>query len=55
MVGAMDFRVRSRFHLNMMIWNWLVVSNVWIRDALQEMMNYWNSGFDMAEEMDTDF
>jgi hypothetical protein len=32
-----------------------MVLNVWIREALQEILDSWNSLFDVAEEMGIDF
>ena len=37
------------------IWNLPMVSVVWIREALQWIFNCWNSDFDGAEEVITDF
>ena len=49
------FRVRSRIVIDVVIWNWLRLLMVWIRDALQWIFDCWNSLFVLAEEMVFDF
>ena len=54
-LGQDIFKEQSRIVIGSMIWKSLIVSNGWLRKALQSMINYWNKFFDEAEEMDIDF
>ena len=55
MVVAMNFREQIQVEIIVMIWKLPTVWQVWIRDALQEILDCWNRFFDVTEDMVIDF